>query len=348
MMAYCCQHLRDEGIIIELNEWFRINKFMSREIADIEKLIELKRKKRKKISLVIPTLNEEATIDKTITTFKSRLIENFPLIDEIVVIDSGSSDKTEEIVRKKSVKFYRAEKILKKFSRARGKGENLWKALYVTKGDIILYVDADIGNIHPRFAYGLLGPLLVDDKIGYTKSFYRYYLKDGEAETIRGWGRMTELLIRPAINMFFPHLSGIIQPSSGQFAGRREILEKVPFFTSYGVELGLLIDIYERFGLKSIAQVDLVKVTHRHRDQEYKGKMAFGILQVLSKRADQLDPTFQFKQIRKTYRTIESFTDQDPIHYGLKKLYIEEIERPPMITVDEYLERRLDKLTQYE
>jgi len=294
--------------------------------------------------LVIPTLNEEDTIGKTIATFKSKLMEDHRLLDEIVVIDSGSTDKTEEIVKSYSARFYQASKILKSLPPATGKGENLWKALFVTKGDLIVYVDADIGNIHPRFAYGLLGPLLLKDEIGYTKSFYRYYLKEGGMETIRGWGRMTELLLRPAINMFFPHLSGIIQPSSGQFAGRREILEKVPFFAGYGVELGLLIDIYERFGLESIAQVDLVKVTHRHRDQEYKGKMSFGILQVLSKRADQLDPTFEFKQIRRTYRTIESIVDEDTVSYGLKKFHIEEIERPPMITVDSYKQKRVRML----
>lgn len=327
---------RRESYTDNLEEWFEKNKFKSKSFSNINRLLEYKKEKKQTISLVIPTLNEEDTIENTINTLKSRLMDKYPLIDEILVVDSGSTDKTRELAIKSGANFYSALEILKRYSSAKGKGENLWKSLCVTNGSIIVFIDADIKNIHPRLVYGLVGPLLTNNKIGYTKAFYRYYKSEEETEKTRGWGRMTELLIRPLINLFFPQLSGIIQPSSGQFAGRREVLEKIPFFTGYGVELGLLIDIQKRFGLSKIAQVDLVKVNHRHRDASYKGVMAFGILQVFSKRANELGKLILFRNIRKIYRTFEVCEDGKLTDYRLKKIIVSEKERPPMITIGSY------------
>jgi glucosyl-3-phosphoglycerate synthase len=152
--------------------WIESNTFHYSEFKDIDRLVKAKQRKDLSISLCLPTLNEEKTIAKEIVIMKSELMTRHPLLDEIVVIDSGSTDKTRQIARSYDVTVYKADDILPHLEKFKGKGENLWKALYVTRGDIIIYIDADIKNIHHRFAYGLLGPLLLSDHIRFTKAFY--------------------------------------------------------------------------------------------------------------------------------------------------------------------------------
>ena len=170
---------------------------------------------------------------------KSELMFRFPLIDEIVVVDSGSRDRTEEIACAYGATFYSADDILPELPPNKGKGENLWKALYITQGDIIIYLDADIKNIHHRFAYGLLGPLLMNAGIKYCIAFYdRPIAISRNKVRPTGGGRVTELVIRPLFSLFFPELTQIIQPLSGEYAGFREILEQIPFPIGYGVGRG--------------------------------------------------------------------------------------------------------------
>ena len=317
---------------LNVQEWFVKNRFKSSSFSDIKRLGQLKRQQKLKISLCIPTYNEEKTIEKIITLLKSTLMEKYKLFDEIAVIDSGSTDKTVEIAKKAGADVYLASDILKRQGNHRGKGENLWKALYVLKGDIICWVDADIKNMHPRFVYGLIGPLLTHKKIGYVKPFYRRPLKVGERIQPLGGGRVTELTIRPLFNLFFPRLSGFIQPLSGEGAGRRKILEKIPYFTGYGVETGMLIDLVKKFGLNSIAQVDLLRRVHRNQELSNLSNMAFAIIQVFAKRANTLGKLVLVKSIRKQYRIIERVDG----NYNLKKKIISDVQRPPMITIRQY------------
>ena len=177
--------------------------------------------------------------------------------------------------------------------------------MYVTKGYIICWVDGDIKNIHPKFVYGLVGPLLTNKNIYFTKAFYQRPMKNGNGTAPLGGGRTTELCFRPLINMFFPLLSGFIQPLSGEYAGRRKRLERLPFFTGYGVETGLLIDIQKKYGLKSIAQVDLVSRMHKNQSLSELSKQAFAVLQVISKRANTLGKFILVDDIRRKIRIIK-------------------------------------------
>jgi len=210
---------------------------------------------------------------------KSELMTRYPLLDELVVIDSGSTDKTREIARSYGADVYEATEILPDLEKFKGKGENLWKALYVTQGDIIVYLDSDIKNIHHRFAYALLGPLILFDNIKYVKAFYDRPIATGKSK-IRptGGGRVTELVVRPLFSLFFPELTQILQPLSGEYAGFREIFEAIPFPIGYGVETSMILDIYEKWGLNVIAQVDLDKRIHRNQSTRALGKMSFAIL----------------------------------------------------------------------
>ena len=316
--------------------WLQTNTFHHSEFADIKQLVEMKERKNYKISLCLPTLNEEKTIAKEILIIKSELMTRFPLIDEIVVVDSGSTDRTEETACEYGASFYSAADILPELKHYSGKGENLWKALYVTQGDIIIYLDADIKNIHHRFAYGLLGPLLMKDGVKYCKAFYDRPIAIGKSKMrATGGGRVTELVIRPLFSLFFPELTQIIQPLSGEYAGFRELLEQIPFPIGYGVETSMIMDFYSKWGLNVIGQVDLDRRVHRNQDTKALGRMAFAIMKTFINRKVQLG---LIELNEKVYNEM--------IQYNLVKneyvpdIYrIEGIERPPMIEIPAYREK---------
>jgi glucosyl-3-phosphoglycerate synthase len=299
-------------------------------------LVNVKQEKGLSISLCLPTLNEEKTIAKEIVILKSELMTRYALLDEIVVIDSGSIDRTREIARSFGADVYKADDIFPCLPKFKGKGENLWKALYITNGDIIIYLDADIKNIHHRFAYGLIGPLLMQDNVKYTKAFYDRPLTLG-ADKVRptGGGRVTELVIRPLFSLFFPELTQIMQPLSGEYAGYREILEKIPFPIGYGVETSMILDIYQKWGMDVIAQVDLEKRVHRNQDTKALGKMAFAILK-----------TFIHRQMQLGLIDIKKEMFDEMIQYNLVQdqfaadiVCIKGHERPPIIEIPEYLKK---------
>jgi glucosyl-3-phosphoglycerate synthase len=316
--------------------WIEKNTFHYSEFSDLTRLVDEKQRKNLKISLCLPTLNEEKTIAKEILILKSELMTRYPILDEIVVVDSGSTDNTRKIARGYGADVYKATEILPDLTKFKGKGENLWKALFVTQGDIIVYLDADIKNIHHRFAYGLLGPLILFDNIKYVKAFYDRPISIGKSK-IRptGGGRVTELVIRPLFSLFFPELTQILQPLSGEYAGYREIFENIPFPIGYGVETSMILDIYEKWGLDVFAQVDLDRRIHRNQDTRALGRMSFAILQTFIKRKKKLG-LVDYKE--KLYNEM--------IQYNLIKnefkpdIYkIEEHERPPIIEIPEYLEK---------
>jgi len=303
---------------------------------DVGKLVELKKEQKVKISLALPTLNEEHTIVSEILVFRSELMETYPLIDELAIIDSGSTDRTCEFAARYGADVYKTRDCLEEEGTHTGKGENLWKSLYLLKGDIIIWIDADIKNVHPKFAYGLVGPLLTERSIGYVKAFYERPLAMGDKMHPTSGGRGTELLVRPLINMFFPDLAGFIQPLSGEYAGRREILEKVPFFIGYGVETCLLIDIYEKFGLEAMAQVDLDRRVHRNQRIQALSKMSFNILQAFFRRVEALNIFTLNEEISRTMRLFKRLGTE--YHFDIHGY--EAVERPPMITIPAYRRKR--------
>jgi glucosyl-3-phosphoglycerate synthase len=267
---------------------------------------------------------------------KSELMTRYPLVDELIVIDSGSTDNTLEIAASFGADVYVSNDILPDLDQFKGKGENLWKALYITKGDIIVYIDADIKNIHHRFAYGLIGPLLLDDQIKYVKAFYDRPISVGKNK-IRptGGGRVTELVIRPLFSLFFPELTQIIQPLSGEYAGCREIFENIPFPIGYGVETSMILDIYEKWGLDVIAQVDLDRRIHRNQDTKALGRMAFAILKTFINRQKKLG-LIDFKEDLFDEIIQYNLVDNE---YQPEVLQIKGLERPPMVTIPEYREK---------
>ncbi len=326
-----------QAISILVDKWFAENTFAAAEFDDVDELVALKRAQGLTISLALPALNEAETVGKVIRTIQRALVHKAPLLDEIVLIDSNSSDATRDIAADLGVPVFIHQELLPQYGARTGKGEGLWKSLLVTRGDIIAWIDTDIVNIHPRFVYGVLGPLLQNPGIQYVKGFYRRPLKVGRKTQAGGGGRVTELTARPMLNLFYPELSGVVQPLSGEYAGRRAALEQLPFFSGYGVETGLLIDMLERFGLSSIGQVDLLERVHHSQPLEALSKMSFAILQAVIRKLEVRYGQTILEDVHKSMKLIRYQNNA----YFLDVEEIVEHERPPMLDVPEYVQRTL-------
>jgi glucosyl-3-phosphoglycerate synthase len=316
---------------MDLEQWLAERTFHHSQFSDIAHLVKLKRAQGLTISLCFPSLNEEKTIGREIRVLKRALMDRHPLLDEILVVDSGSSDRTRKIAARHGAEVHLADDELPEMGRLRGKGENLWKSLYLATGNILVWIDSDIRNIHPKFVYGLVGPLLTYPEIGYVKAFYRRPIRIGH-RLRPGGGRVTELLVRPFLSLLYPDLSLLAQPLSGEYAGRRSLLERVPFLSGYPVEVGLLIDIEQRFGIQSIAQVDLDVRVHRNQPIDSLRNMSCAILSVLMMRSEQLGKLALLEGLGHEINLVR----KDGHAYIRATEEIPGKQRPPMISVASY------------
>ncbi|MEI7927571.1 MAG: glucosyl-3-phosphoglycerate synthase [Verrucomicrobiales bacterium] len=250
--------------------------------SDVSALVAAKHRQR--IAVCIPTLDEAGTIGQIVTSIREELMERHPLVDDLLVIDSGSTDGTREIAEESGALVFHSDQIAREAGTFKGKGENLWKALQATDCDLICFIDGDIENFAPHFVTGLLGPLLTDSNVDYVKAFYERPLSHPNGVRPTGGGRVSEILVRPLLSLFYPELTVFLQPLSGEYAAHRDVFRSLAFPGGYGVELAHLIDLSRGLGLGSVAQVDLDQRVHRNRRDDELGRMAFGILQVLFRR----------------------------------------------------------------
>jgi glucosyl-3-phosphoglycerate synthase len=319
-----------------VDKWFVENTFSSSEFADLGRLVEAKQRQGLTISVGLPALNEEATIRGVIRAIRSRLMERYPLVDELVVIDSRSEDRTREIAADEGIPVFIHDEIVPECGTYRGKGEALWKSLQVLSGDIVAWIDTDVTSAHPKFVYGIVGPLLMRPDIQFVKAFYQRPLRMGAELQASGGGRVTELAARPILNLFFPELSGIVQPLSGEQAGRRALLEQLPFFSWYGVETGLLVDTLQHAGLGAIAQVDMKQRIHRNQSLYALSMMSFEVLQVALRRVGEAQGTRLLEEANFTMKLVTAGRD-GKLHLEMRDII--DIERPPITTVPAYQQR---------
>ena len=238
-------------------------------------------KRGRQIAVCLPARDEAGTIGETVATVQRELINNVPLVDELVVIDDGSIDNTAEEAAAAGAEVIDAASVLPEYGTEHGKGQAMWRAVHVTHSELVVFLDADVKRFDPAFVLGLVGPLLTRDDVTAVKGFYDRPLHGRAGEG----GRVTELMARPLISVFFPHLSGLHQPLAGEFAARRDVLEAVPFVGGYGVDLGLLIDISDRFGRNGLVQCDLGERVHRNRPLSELSLQSLAVLQVALQRA---------------------------------------------------------------
>ncbi len=230
------------------------------------------------VSVVIPARDEETTVGVIVAAIRSALIQAVPLVDEVIVVDSRSVDGTAAAARAAGAFVVSQDDDTRGQPPMPGKGGAMWAGLAVASGDIVAFIDADVDPFDPRFVTGLLGPLLTDPAISFVKGFYHRPLTSGGYSEPDGGGRGTELLARPLLNLFWPDLAGFVQPLAGEAAGRRQLLDQVPFVSGYGVEIAMLVDLLGLAGLDALAQVDLGERVHRNQSNEALGQMAAQIL----------------------------------------------------------------------
>ncbi|HEX4904921.1 MAG TPA: glucosyl-3-phosphoglycerate synthase [Acidimicrobiales bacterium] len=235
--------------------------------VDIDELCKAKADAGLSISVCIPARDEELTVGGVVSTIRRDLVERHALVDEILVVDDGSTDRTAAVATEAGAAVISGP--------AAGKGDALWTSVAMSTGDLVVWCDADVRGFDARFVIGLAAPMLLDEDIDFVKGWYE-----------RNSGRVTELTARPVISLLYPHLSAFAQPLSGEYAGRRTLLEELPFTTDYGVDLGLLIDVADRIGLDRIAQVDLGVRVHRNRPLEELTPQAEQVLRAALERAD--------------------------------------------------------------
>jgi glucosyl-3-phosphoglycerate synthase len=271
-----------------------------------------------RISVCLPARNEAPTIGPIVRAIRTELVENHGLVDELIVLDDESTDTTAEEAERAGARVESVRDILPELPPGSGKGNVLWKSLHASQGDLICWVDADIRNFRTHLVWGLLGPLLLDPEIAMVKGFFRRPA-DGLPH---GGGRVTELVARPLISKLFPELAGIVQPLAGATAGRREILESVPFLEGWGVEFALLVDVARDVGLHRIAQVDLGSIEHDRGTLRKLAPQALAVLTAAMRRAGlelSSDPSCELIRF-----------DDDHIE-AVERVSV--AERPPMATV---------------
>ncbi|GAA5214406.1 glucosyl-3-phosphoglycerate synthase [Streptomyces thinghirensis] len=292
----------------------------------IQQLMAAKHATGQSVSVVLPALDEEATVGGIVSVIRRELMLRVPLVDELVVVDSGSRDRTSAVAAAAGARVVHRDTILPRVPAVPGKGEVLWRSLLVTGGDIVCFVDADLREFSADFVSGIVGPLLTEPDVHLVKAMYDRPL---DAAPGQG-GRVTELMARPLLNMHWPRLAGFVQPLGGEYAARRSLLERLPFPVGYGVELGMLVDALHLVGLDALAQVDVGVRKHRHQDGQALGRMSAAIYrtaQLRLARGHLVRPSLiQFE------RGAEGF---EPRTYS-----VDTEERPPMTEIAEYAARK--------
>ncbi|NHA66511.1 glucosyl-3-phosphoglycerate synthase [Phycicoccus flavus] len=236
------------------------------------------------VTVVVPARDEEATVGDVVSGIRRAWVDRVPLVDELVVLDSDSTDATAAVAAAAGATVHAAADVRPDLGPARGKGEALWKSLHVTRGDVLVFVDADLVEWDVGFVSGLLAPLLTDPTVALVKAVYDRPLLDAAGHEAETGGRVTELVARPLLALHRPDLAGLVQPLAGEWAVRRSVFERFSVPVGYGVEIAAVLDTAAALGADAVAQVDLGRRAHRHHRHDTLGPMAVQVLSAVERR----------------------------------------------------------------
>ncbi|SEB74535.1 glucosyl-3-phosphoglycerate synthase [Streptomyces sp. 2224.1] len=313
----------------EVERWLSSRSWSAAD-RPLGQLLEAKHQSGRTVSVVLPALDEEATVGAIVAVIRAELMTGpVPLVDELIVLDSGSTDRTAEVAAAAGARVVPRDSVLPRLPALPGKGEVLWRSLLATTGDIVCFIDADLREFSAAFVFGIVGPLLTDPDIQFVKAMYDRPLETGTEGAGQG-GRVTELVARPLLNLHWPQLAGFVQPLGGEYAARRSLLERLPFPVGYGVELGLLVDALHTVGLDALAQVDVGVRKHRHQDGQALGRMAAAIYRTAQLRLA------RGHLVRPRLTQFDRGTDG----FVPRTTDVDTEERQPMAEIPEYAERR--------
>lgn len=316
----------------EAREWFaaRTSAAADWPLTDL-----LAAKGDQKVDVILPAQDEAATVGKIVAEVRAQLMQpTCGLVDTLVVVDSGSVDETAEVAAAAGARVASIHEVLPDIPARDGKGEAMWRGLATTSGDLVVFVDADLRSFTAEYVMGLLGPLLLVDDVQLVKAVYDRPLITEQTRIAAGGGRVTEIMARPLINALWPELAGVAQPLSGEYAARRTLLESLTFPCGYGVEIGVLVDTYERYGLAGIAQVDLGQRQHEHQDASQLSRMSAQVLHAALTRIDAAGKVYAAPE----QVTLPSFS-HDEAGFGLSVNNVQTSERPPLRSLGAYRDR---------
>jgi glucosyl-3-phosphoglycerate synthase len=283
----------------------------------------LRAERTESVSVCVPARNEAGTVGAIVSDLVE--LREAGVVDQVVVIDAASTDGTPEVASKAGAQVFDESELVPEVGAPLGKGDAMWRSLSVLEGDVLCWVDADSGGFGPHFVCGLIGPLLCGEPaIQFVKAFYRRPFKVGEVALPEGGGRVTELTARPLLNLFYPQLAGIRQPLAGEIAGRRELMQTIPFGTGYSVEIAMLIDVWSQVGLDGLAQVDIEMRQNRHQALGDLTPMAYAVLRTVATR------------LAREGRASEIDSASDllvPAGSSLEERRLELLERPPFASL---------------
>jgi glucosyl-3-phosphoglycerate synthase len=323
-------------MFLDAAEWFRHRSYDYRQFSDLEAMGRRKRELGLTVSAVLPCRNVADTVGgivDEILAVNGRAGDE-PLVDQILAVDADSTDGTAEVAASRGAEVYSENELMSNYGGAHGKGDAMWRSLSVARGDLIMYVDADTKDFRPQLVYGVLGPAFYVPEVRFVKAAYRRPFKSYETVEADGGGRVTELSAKPLFNLFYPELTGFVQPLAGEFVADKELFCSIPFLTGYAVETGIMIDVLKGVGLDAMAQVDLGTRQNRHQPLRDLSRMSYAVLRAVARR---LREDGRLDQARDPNLPEQLFQFSDFLHAvatpeGLKlQEYVEElVERPPI------------------
>ena len=323
-------------MFLDAAEWFRHRSYDYRQFSDLEAMGRRKRELGLTVSAILPCRNVADTVGgivDEILAVNGRAGDE-PLVDQILAVDADSTDGTAEVAASRGAEVYSENELMSNYGGAHGKGDAMWRSLSVARGDLIMYVDADTKDFRPQLVYGVLGPVFYVPEVRFVKAAYRRPFKSYETVEADGGGRVTELSAKPLFNLFYPELTGFVQPLAGEFVADKELFCSIPFLTGYAVETGIMIDVLKHVGLGAMAQVDLGTRQNRHQPLRDLSRMSYAVLRAVARR---LREDGRLDQARDPNLPEQLFQFSDFLHAvatpkGLKlQEYVEElVERPPI------------------